>query len=25
MIDSVGYLLPDPFDTASTSLSLLAT
>ncbi|PYO30296.1 MAG: ABC transporter [Candidatus Rokuibacteriota bacterium] len=24
MIDSVGYLLPDPFDTASTSLSLLA-
>jgi ABC-2 type transport system permease protein len=24
MIDSVGYLLPDPFDTASVSLSLLA-
>ena len=24
MIDSVGYLLPDPFDTASVNLSLLA-
>jgi len=24
MIDSLGYLLPDPFDTLSTSLSLLA-
>jgi ABC-2 type transport system permease protein len=24
MIDSVGYLLPDPFDTVSVNLSLLA-